>query len=174
MNPPATPPETPDDQPTPPKKPRPSRKQLGARPAPTLQAVLDPASKPVRYAEEGKRKRPPRREIDGKISDVVKDARLLNRLTQVELAEAAGISLYVYVRLESGRVAWLAGQVVAVAKALKVQPADLLVAAGLSLEPGGLPEDSIGRDRRLQPFQRDLAVQYYRQLLAQNDPSGSN
>lgn len=134
--------------------------------------MLDPVTKPRRHAAEGKGKRRPKAEIDGKISTVVADARRLNSLTQEELAEAAGMTVYIYSRLENCTVAWLASQLIAVASALGLQSTDLLVAAGLSYMAGGLPEDAISRDQRLNPAQRQLALQYYRQFLGQEERPG--
>ena len=112
--------------------------------------------------------------MDGKISGVVSDARRLNGLTQAEMAQAAGMTVDVFVRLEHGKVAWLASQLVDVAKALRVQPTDILVAAQLSDTAGSKPEDVIARDGRLSPFARNLALESYRQLLAQHDPANGD
>lgn len=107
VSPPATPQESPDDEPTPPgdeptppPKKRASRKRPAKKPA---DPAGEPAKKPRRYAADGKGKRRPKPEIDGKISAVVADARRLNSLSQEELAEAAGMTVYIYSRLDCHR-----------------------------------------------------------------------
>lgn len=113
------------------------------------QPALKPKAK--RQADEGERTRPPIPEIDGRIAQAVDEACRLNRYTQAEMGRRMGMSRDAYGKRKRAEVSWLVSELIAAAKAVGVLPAELLIVAGLSDEPGISPEVVIARDPRLNP-----------------------
>lgn len=105
---------------------------------------------------------------------LVRERRLELGLTQVELAQAAGISQAHVSEIESGKVVWPSVDIrLALARALKVRPADVLLATGqvaaVELGPGSAPrpvdDEAAALFGRLDPDGQRLILALVRRLL---------
>lgn len=95
----------------------------------------------------------------------IKEIRMERQMTQRQVADLAGMSVSYYTEIELGKKTLNARRLEAIAKALRVQPADLII------DERDTEQQQLLREiKKLTPDERALVTSLIRRLTAPSEP----